>query len=250
MYNPFSLINKNLLITGASSGIGRSIAIECSKAGANLIITGRDIYRLNETLQQLEFPERHSLVIADLSIEENLKQLVDGINIHLNGIVHSAGFTEPRPFQTFTASHLHSLMTVNFEAPIVLTQNLLKEKKIVKNASIVFISSISGVYVSFPGGSLYSASKGAINGIVKAMAIELATKNIRVNCINPGLIDTKIYSEGIISKEQITEELKRYPLKRLGKPEEVAYAAIYFLSEASAWTTGANLLIDGGFTLL
>jgi NAD(P)-dependent dehydrogenase (short-subunit alcohol dehydrogenase family) len=127
---------------------------------------------------------------------------------------------------------------------------LLKQKRIKNKGSIVFTSSISGLVCSEVGESLYSASKAAINGFVKGAAIELATKGIRLNTVNPGLIDTNIFDEGIITKEQLEEKKKRYPLRRFGKPEEVAYAIIYFLSDASLWTTGANLIIDGGYTLI
>ena len=119
-----------------------------------------------------------------------------------------------------------------------------------KGSSIVFISSISGPYVSYIGGSMYSASKGAIDGVAKGMAIELASKSIRVNCVNPGMIETNILSSGEISEEQLKEDTKRYPLGRYGKPEEVAHAVIYLLSDASSWVTGTNLKIDGGYTLL
>jgi NAD(P)-dependent dehydrogenase (short-subunit alcohol dehydrogenase family) len=141
-------------------------------------------------------------------------------------------------------------MKVNFEAPIFLTQQILKQKKIEKEASIVFISSISGVFCSSIGGSAYSASKGAINGVVKNLAIELASQAIRVNSVNPGMIHTNIFEAGVISQEQLEEDMQKYPLKRYGKPEEVAYAVIYLLSDASKWVTGSNLLIDGGYTCL
>ena len=168
----------------------------------------------------------------------------------LDGVVHCAGFTIPKPFVFLSKDDVDAVMKVNFSTPVFLTQKLLKSKKINKKASIVFISSISGVYVSSVAGSLYSASKGAVNGIVKGMAIELAAKQIRVNSVNPGMIETNIFSAGIISEEQLNEDKKKYPLKRYGKPEEVAYAVIYLLSEASSWTTGSNILIDGGYTLL
>jgi NAD(P)-dependent dehydrogenase (short-subunit alcohol dehydrogenase family) len=131
-----------------------------------------------------------------------------------------------------------------------LSQQLIKSKKINKGASIVFISSISGVTCSSVGGSIYSASKGAINGLVKGMALDLAPKMIRVNTVNPGMISTSIYDAGTISGEQLKEDIKRYPLKRYGKPEEVAYLVIYLLSDASSWVTGSSMIIDGGFTLL
>lgn len=248
MYNPFTLKDKTILVTGASSGIGRAIAIECSEMGANVIITARNEARLQETLLSMS-GEQNRAIIADLNEDVDVDTLASEMP-RLDGIVHCAGFTIPKPFNFISKDDFDAVMKVNFSTPVFLTQKLLKSKKINKMASVVFISSISGVYVSSVAGSLYSASKGAVNGIIKGMAIELATKQIRVNSVNPGMIDTNIYSEGMISEDQLNEDRKRYPLKRYGKPEEVAYAVIYLLSDASSWTTGSNILIDGGFTLL
>lgn len=246
-YNPFSLHDKIILVTGASSGIGKAIAIECSKMGANVIITARNEERLNETFSLMNEGD-HKMILADLNSEDGLNNLVENLP-QLDGMVHCAGLTIPKPFHFYSKDNIKSVMGVNFEAPIFLTQALIKKKKIRKQASIVFISSISGVYVSSIAGSIYSASKGAINGVAKGMALELAPKGIRVNSVNPGMIETNIYSEGIVSEEQLVEDRAKYPLKRYGKPEEVAYAVIYLLSDASVWVTGSNLLIDGGYTL-
>lgn len=248
MYNPFALNEKTILVTGASSGIGRSIAIECSRMGANVIITARNEELLNETLELMS-GDTHKSYIADLSSEIEIANLVTELP-QLDGIVHCAGMTIPKPFQFYSKENIDIIMGVNFEAPVLITQSLMKQKKIRKQSSIVFISSISGVWISSVGGSLYSASKGAINGLVKGLAIEYASKGIRVNSVNPGMIDTHIFSDGTITEEQLVEDSKKYPLKRYGKPEEVAYAVIYLLSNASAWITGSNLLIDGGYTLL
>lgn len=250
MYNPFSLLGKRILVTGASSGIGRATAIECSRMGANVILTARNEERLNETLQQMDNIQLHQIIVADLSNMDDIKSLVDFIENPLDGIVQCAGFTVPKPFQFVNQKDIDSIMAVNFRAPAILSQMLLKKKKFNKGASIVFISSISGVWVSYVGSSLYSASKGAINGLVKGMAIELAAKLIRVNCVNPGMVETNILEKGIISDEQLHNDMQLYPLKRHGRPEEVAYAVIYLLSDASSWVTGTNLLIDGGYTLL
>ena len=114
----------------------------------------------------------------------------------------------------------------------------------------MFISSISGTKVSYITGSIYSASKGAIDGLCKGLALELAPQQIRVNTVNPGIIVTNIFSGGQISEEQLQGNIMKYPLKRYGKPEEVAHAVVYLLSDASSWVTGSNLLIDGGYTLL
>lgn len=247
MYNPFEITGKTILVTGASSGIGRAIAIECSKLGANLVITGRNVDRLNDTLALLE-GGNHQAVVADLTIEEELESLVTSIQ-SLNGIVHSAGISNPLPFLFVDKQELDKIFKPNFFSPVILSQLLIKKKKLEKNSSIVFISSISGVYTTSTGGAIYSASKAALNAISKTMALELSGKNIRVNCINPGMIETDILENTAITNEQIQNELSKYPLKRFGKPIEVAHSALYLLSDASKWVTGSNLLIDGGYML-
>ena len=249
-YNPFSLEKKRILVTGASSGIGRAVAIECSRMGADVVLTARNEERLRQTLLQMECPQRHCLLLGDLAQSESLTRIVESIDLPLNGVVHCAGFTIPKPFSFVSENDMDTIMKVNFEAPAFLSQKLLKGKKIQKGGSIVFISSISGVWTTQIGSSLYSASKGAINGLAKNLALELAPKSIRVNCVNPGMIDTAIFDSGKISKEQLEEDAKHYPLKRYGHPEEVAHAVVYLLSDASSWVTGSNLLIDGGYTLL
>ncbi len=248
MYNPFSLQNKTILVTGASSGIGKAIAIECSKMGARLIISGRNKTRLQETFELLE-GTNHEQLIADLSKSEKVVQLCKDLPT-LDGLVNCAGLTKVLPFPFATRASYEEVLDVNFFAPTELTRLLVKSKKIGKGSSIVFVSSVSGVYCSAVASSIYSASKGAVNGLVKGVALDLAPKGIRVNCVNPGMIDTNIFSDTAISQEELDEDVKRYPLGRYGKPQEVAYAVIYLLSDASQWTTGSNLLIDGGYTLL
>ena len=223
MYNPFSLKNKTVLVTGASSGIGKAIAIECSKMGAQVVITGRNEQRLQETYKLLEGLQP-AYIVADLTKKEDIETLVNQID-SLNGLVNCAGLTIPKPVKFL-------------------------QEKLQKTSSIVFISSISGTKVSYIGNSIYSASKGAINGICKGLALELASQQIRVNTITPGMVETNIVSGGEVTQEQMEADKQKYPLKRYGKPEEVAYAVVYLLSEASSWVTGSNLLIDGGYTLL
>ena len=248
MYNPFSLENKKILVTGASSGIGRAIAIECSKMGAEVIISGRNEERLAETYKEL-VGEHPAYIVADLTKEEDIEHLV-ALTDSLNGLVNCAGLTIPKPFKFLQESDIETVMTVNFNAPLLLTQRLVKKKKLEKGASVVFISSISGTKVSYIAGSIYSASKGAINGLCKGLALELAPQQIRVNTVVPGMVETNIVSGGEIAEEQLEIDRQKYPLKRYGKPEEVAYAVVYLLSGASGWVTGSNLLIDGGYTLL
>ncbi|SQA93183.1 SDR family NAD(P)-dependent oxidoreductase [Capnocytophaga ochracea] len=248
MYNPFSLENKTILVTGASSGIGKAIAIECSKMGAQVVITGRNEQRLQETYKQLESTQP-AYIVADLTKKEDIETLVNQID-GLNGLVNCAGLTIPKPFKFLQEEDIQEVMTVNFNAPLLLTQLLIKKKKLQKASSIVFISSISGTKVSAIAESVYSASKAAIDGFCKGLALELAPQQIRVNTVNPGIIETNIFSGGQISEEQLQQNITKYPLKRYGKPEEVAYAVVYLLSDASSWVTGSNLLIDGGYTLL
>ena len=248
MYNPFSLAGKTILITRASSGIGKATAIECSKLGAKVIITGRNRLRLEETFSSMS-GNAHLLIEADLQYPSDIDMLIDSLPM-LDGVVNNAGMTKTIPMAFISEEILLDVLRINTISPILITQKLLKRRKLAKSASIVFTSSISGNSVGVLGNTIYSTTKAAVNGFVKNAALELAPKNIRVNTVCPGMIDTGILSSGIITEEQLDEERKKYPLKRFGKPEEIAYAIIYLLSDASSFVTGSNLFIDGGFTLL
>ena len=248
MYNPFSLKGKTILVTGASSGIGKATAIECSKIGATVVITRRDEQRLNLTYSQLE-GSGHLKLVADFKIEDELVALVNNIP-EIDGLVNVAGIVKTLPFQFVNRVELMNIFDVNFFSPVLLSQKIVKARKLKKGSSIVFISSIEGTVTTHIGNSMYAASKGAVSAISKNMALELAAKKIRVNCILPGMVETPLINLGEITEEQLEADKRLYPLKRFGKPEEVAYAIIYLLSDASSWVTGSNLLIDGGFTLL
>lgn len=250
MYNPFSLEGKTILVTGASSGIGRGIAIECSKMGAKVVINGRNEQRLNETLEQLE-GEGHIALRADLSKQEDIDALVAQCP-ELNGVVNSAGIPKICAVKHISRDLLEEIVNTNEIAPILLTSGLLKKKKIQKGSSIVFIASMSGVFIANTGEAPYDATKGALAGFTKSAALELAAQGTRVNTICPGLVPTSILglSNEMFSEEQLKETMYgRYPLKRVGKPEDIANGAIYLLSDASSWVTGINLLIDGGYCL-
>ena len=247
MNNPFSLEGKTILVTGASSGIGRATAIACSQMGAVVVVTGRNESRLQDTLDALE-GSGHQMIVADIANDDQIDYLVDQIPA-INGLVNNAGITETCPTQFIKRDKLNRVMEVNTIAPILLTQRILKKKKLGKGGSIVFTCSISGTCVCGGGNVLYSASKGAIHGFMKNAALDLAHKGIRVNDVCPGMIDTHILDAGTISEEQLDIEAQRYPMKRFGKPEEVAYGIIYLLSDASSFVTGSSIVIDGGFTL-
>lgn len=248
MYNPFSLAGKIILVTGASSGIGRATAIECSKMGATLVITARNEERLRETLNQLE-GTGHQMIIADLTDEEQLDNLVEQLPT-LNGFVNNAGITATVLVNFIKRKKLQEILDINTISPITLTQRILKAKKISKGGSIVFTNSAGGNRVGTVGNAMYCTSKAAIHGYLMCAAVELAQRGIRVNEVQPGMIETPFFSEGIVTKEDFDIDRKRYPLGRYGQPEEVARAMVYFLSDASSFCTGSSLVIDGGFTLL
>jgi len=245
--NPFSLLGKTILVTGASSGIGRAIAVECSKMGAQMIITGRNEMRLSETFALLA-GQNHVQLTADLSVEQDIENLL-AMFPKLDGCVNNAGIIRPQLLQFSEKKDILEMFEANTFSSFLLIQKLIQNKKLNKNASIVFISSISGVYCSAVGEALYSASKGAINGYLKGLALEMANRGIRVNSVNPGIIETNLFNSTSMPPEELEEKKKKYPLKRFGNPEEVAYAVVYLLSDASQWVTGSNLVIDGGYTL-
>lgn len=245
-YNPFSLEGKTILVTGASSGIGRATAIECSRMGAKVIITARNEERLQETLSNME-GEGHKLIVMDLSISDNIKQLILEVE-PLDGLVNNAGIVDILPVEFIDKERLTRVMSINTQSPILLTAGLARARKLKKKASVVFTSSVGGNIVASLGNSMYGASKGAVSGFVRVAALELAKHKIRVNAVLPGMIDTHIMGDEI-TEEQLAEDAKKYPLKRYGRPVEVAYAMVYLLSDASSFVTGANLVIDGGYTI-
>ena len=248
MYNPFSLEGKIILVTGASSGIGKSVAIECSKLGATLVITGRDKKRLNDTFLELNPSVSNVQIRSDLTNYLDMEKMVDLIP-NLDGLVNNAGKTKLSLVRAIKKESLEEILDINTKAPILLTQLLVKKKKMNHASSIVFTSSLSGVYCTHYGESIYAASKGAISGFAKSAALDLARHNIRVNSVNPGVIITDIFN-GILTSDELELKKKFFPLKRFGQPIDVAHAIIYFLSDASSWVTGADLKIDGGYTLI
>jgi NAD(P)-dependent dehydrogenase (short-subunit alcohol dehydrogenase family) len=246
-YNPYSLEGKTILVTGASSGIGRATAIECSKMGAKLIITARNEIRLSQTFQALE-GDGHQMILCDLSSESEIDKMVAELP-EVQGLVNNAGFTKILPLQFVSSEDLNSILQLNAVAPMLLLQKLLKKKKLKKGASVVFTSSLAGLGLSSVGNSMYTASKGAISAYIRCAALELAPKNIRINAVCPAMVDTGILESGTITKEQLEEDIKNYPLGRYGQPNDIAWAMVYLLSDASSWITGDNLIIDGGLTL-
>ena len=247
MINPFSLKEKRILITGASSGIGRATAFECSRMGASLVLTGRNEERLRETLLALD-GEGHDYIVADLTSEDSLSSLVQSAGL-IDGLVLCAGQGNVIPMKMATRKKIETTFDVNYFAPIELIRLLLKNKSIKGGASIVFVASIGGIDSITIGNGVYGASKAALNSSMKFFALELAPKRIRCNSVCPGMVNTGMIKGGALSEEQHKADMEKYPLKRYGEPSDIAFGIIYLLSDAASWVTGHSLVIDGGITI-
>ena len=248
-FNPFSLKDKTVLVTGASSGIGHETAIVCSKMGAKVIITGRNENRLKNTMGMLE-GEGHLAISADLAISDQIEALVKECP-SLDGIVHCAGIGDRTLLKSVRVKDIEKVMHTNFTAPVLLQRELMKAKKVKDAASIVFIAS-RAPFAPTIGNGLYSASKGALIAYAKVLGLELAPKMVRVNCICPAMVWTELIErDAALMGVDYHEAEKAYPLKRYGKPEDIANLVVYLISDASGWMTGSCIDITGGgeFTL-
>jgi len=246
MDNLFDIEYKKILVTGASSGIGKEIAIKLNALGADVIITGRNEERLEETKNDLAFHLGTPVEAypCDLSKEDEIKNLVSLLP-QLDGVVFCAGVVEYYPIKFINAEKINNIFSVNLNSQILLTQQLVKNKKIKPNGSLVYISSIASK-IGVAGTALYAASKAGLNGFVKVTASELANQKIRANSICPGIIQTPMTEKA----QNVNDDLaKDYPLG-LGKTIDVVGPCIFLLSDASKWITGTELILDGGLTLV
>jgi len=242
-FNPFSLNGKTILVTGASSGIGRATAILCSQMGARVVITGRNEARLQETLDSLS-GEGNIQIAADLTDEGLRKRLVEEIPA-LDGIVHCAGIGHRKPCKAINAEDIATVMNANFNAAVLLQACLLAKKKVNKGSSIVFVSSRTAE-IPTVANALYSASKGALKSYAKCLSLELAPRAVRVNCICPAMVWTPLVLNEGVTEGELQAEQAKYPLKRYGKPKDIANLAVFLLSDASSWMTGSCIDITGG----
>jgi len=250
MNSAFSLSNKNIIITGASSGIGRECAITFSQFGANVILVARNRERLKQTFSKLN-KGNHIFIIQDITeydkLEEIVRTAVEKIG-KMSGFVHSAGVEMTLPLRNMNPSYYENMFAINVISGFEIARIISKKKYLEENcASFVFISSVMGM-LGQSGKIGYCSSKGALISGIKAMALELAKKNIRVNCILPGVVETEMTNKMFdkFSEESKKMTIDMHPLG-LGKPSDVAYACVYLLSDAARWVTGTNLVIDGGY---
>lgn len=250
MINPMDLSGKKIMVTGASAGIGKEIAILLSKLGANIIMVARNEERLKETYKELE-PGKHSYYLLDLNDLDAIEGMIVDVchdGLKLNGLVHSAGISQTMPLQYLKLSDLKNMMSVNFYSFIELVKHFSKRKYNDNGGSVVAISSISSK-VGARGLTAYSASKGALDSAIRSMALDLSPKNIRINSIAPGMIETQIYDglKELVNNKDFEADLKKRQIMGVGKPEDVACATAFLLSDASKFITGTSMIVDGGY---
>lgn len=247
MSTAFHLNNKTILVTGASSGIGKQIAISANAMGANVIVTGRNNERLAETFAELTTGNNQQLT-ADLQDKDQLVKFVDELPA-LDGVVHCAGIVKPYPIKFISEEKIKETFDVNYNIQLLLMAQIARKKKLNKDASIVFSSSISASH-PHKGGALYSGSKAALESFSKVIVLEFSHLKVRSNCIASAMVKTPMYdyAQQQGTKEQMDEHVSKYPLG-VGMPEDVANAAIFLLSDASRWMTGQTITLDGGFLL-
>lgn len=241
-----SLSHKTILVTGASSGIGRASAILCDSLGASVILTGRNEPALNETASHLKNTTK--TIVADLTDQHQREALLKACG-NIDGLVNCAGIVKPLPVKYIQSKHITELFDANFNSTVLLCSELSNAKKLNNNASVVFLSSISSMH-PYIGGALYSASKAALEAFCRSFAIEHAGKKIRANIIAPALVKTKIFNETELatSEEEMKNYEAQYPLG-FGEPEDIANCIAFLLSDKSRWITGTTIKMDGGLLL-
>ncbi|MFJ5446653.1 SDR family NAD(P)-dependent oxidoreductase [Methylobacillus methanolivorans] len=244
MQDPFSLSGKRVLVTGASSGIGKQIAITCSQMGAELVITGRNQERLRATAASLH-GEGHTVLPADLSQQGDIDMLAQQAGV-LNGLVHAAGISRLVPFRLMSKGHLDEIFDSNTFAPLLLTKALLAKKCIAANGSILFIAALSS-HSGALATSAYAASKSALLGAMRSLALEVAKQGIRANCLSPGYVRTPML-EGLGQGGGNMDALFDLTPLGIGEPEDVAYASVFYLADASRWVTRNYFILDGGLS--
>lgn len=253
MYNPFSLENKVIIVTGASSGIGAQCAIDCSKMGAKVVLVARNEERLKQTLEQCEEPSRHMILPLDLSSSDGLKESIKDVVVKvgkINGVVNCAGMSSVTPLKLVTDELLDQFFRTNVYSAINLSKEVTRVGNYDKEhgCSIIFFASIMGL-CGEKCKTMYSATKGALIAAARSMACELAKNKVRVNVVSPGAIETPINAKlPHMADPELRKELEEKHLLGLGECSDIANACIYLLSDAAKWVTGQNIVVDGGYT--
>ena len=253
MINPFAIEGKTILVTGATSGIGRAAAVTCAQMGAKVIAVGRNQEKLADLQAELESGElrelEHLYISADITDKAQVQALVETVS-GIDGIACCAGVADMNPFAFVFQEEIEQVFQINCFAPVMLVNRLLKAKKLSKGSSVVFVSSVDGPKIVHAGNTVYSGSKSALAGMAKNMAIDLVGKKIRVNCVLPGTTDTPMIHTGSATDETLAETAKSLPMKRFAQPKEIANAIIFLLSDAASYITGSEIIVDGGNSII
>lgn len=250
-YNPYSLQNKTILVTGASSGIGKATAIECSRLGASVVIIGRDLDRLRQVEEVLDtdHQQNHQILAVDLRLSESIDSIAE-LKIPFDGVFSNAGATiGNKPVKFIQEEELSSILQTNTLSHAMLAKTLFKKKLLKKGSSYVFTASIGGNESFVTGQAAYGMTKAALNALMKYCAIEFASRDIRCNSICPGMIKTPLINYDSLTDEERAMDAQKYLLKRYGEPEEVAHVVSFLLSDASSYMTGASIVVDGGYSI-
>ena len=249
MVNPMDMTDKRILVTGASSGIGRACAVLLSKLGAELILLARNQTKLEETRRLSENGKDHLVIQLDLSVTEKIADLVklcDMKENKLHGIVHSAGIVGVTPINTTSPKYVSDMMSMNFYSYVELCRVLSKRFYSYDGASFVAISSTASL-AAWKGGVAYCASKAAINAATRALSLEFAERRIRFNTVLPSYIRTQIVDTAEDSGIDTDAHVKQKQPLGIGEPEDVANAVAFLLSGAARFITGTELVVDGGY---
>ncbi len=245
----FDLTGKTAFVTGASRGIGRSVAVCLAEAGANVALIGRDTAALEETLAGVKAHGRRALALkTDVTSADSIQAAVDAAIKEfgrIDTLVCNAGVQKLKPFLDMKPEDWRGLISTNLEGAIMTMQAVGKGMVDQKSGSIITMSSIYS-FVGAPWNSIYCMTKGGLAQLSKALAVEWARHNVRVNAICPGWIETDLTKPYMTDQKTVDAGLKQIPLRRFGKPEDIGPMAVYLASDEASFVTGEAFVIDGG----